>query len=299
MAPALRSVPWLAPGGTLVRRGFGGRALLARRLAAVATACFAASAPHVAAAEPPQQLLDEALRAHRVILLGEVHDNPAQHALRLTALRALLAAGARPALLMEQFDRERQPDLDRAAAQPGATADEVIAAAAAPGAGWQWPLYRPFVALALEYRLPLVAANVSRAESRGVMAAGLAASGFSAEVPFDIESAQTQAMVEGHCGMLDASQARRMALAQIARDQFMARLVQSHAQRGAVLLAGNGHVRRDIGVPRWLSGPARAAAVSIGLQEASVPQAESYDVVLSTAAQPRPDPCAAMAMRRG
>jgi hypothetical protein len=42
-------------------------------------------------------------------LLGEVHDNAAQHALRLRAFEALLATGARPALAMEQFDRNRQP----------------------------------------------------------------------------------------------------------------------------------------------------------------------------------------------
>jgi hypothetical protein len=48
-----------------------------------------------------------------VVLLGEVHDHPQQHALRLAAFDAWLAAGARPALLMEQFDAARQPEIDR------------------------------------------------------------------------------------------------------------------------------------------------------------------------------------------
>jgi hypothetical protein len=43
-----------------------------------------------------------------LVLLGEVHDHPQQHALRLDAFRAHLGRGARPALVMEQFDRRRR-----------------------------------------------------------------------------------------------------------------------------------------------------------------------------------------------
>ena len=256
-----------------------------------------AQAPRVAAGTPEQQL-GAALRARPVVLLGEVHDNAAQHALRAAALRSLLESGARPALLMEQFDRERQADLDRALSRPGVTADEVIDAAtpADPAMqGWAWPFYRPYVALALEYRLPLIAANVSRADSRRVLQDGLAAMGFDAAVPVDIETAQARAIVEGHCGMLDAAQAGRMVGAQVARDQFMARAIEEHAMRGAVLIAGNGHVRSDVGVPRWLSPATRARSVSIGLLEAGdEANATAYDKALQTDRQPRPDPCEAM-----
>ena len=48
-----------------------------------------------------------------LLLLGEVHDNAAQPAQRLQRLQQALAQGARPALLMEQFDRERQPQIDQ------------------------------------------------------------------------------------------------------------------------------------------------------------------------------------------
>ena len=243
------------------------------------------------------QALTAALRSHPIVLLGEVHDSTAQHALRAAALRALVEGGARPALLMEQFDREQQAELDRALMRPGATADEVIAAAA-PGAGstpgWAWPLYRPYVALAIEYHLTLVAANVSRADTRRVLQGGLAALGFDASVPPDIEAAQARAIVDGHCGALDEAQARRLVVAQIARDQFMARAIDLHAAHGAVLLAGNGHVRRDIGVPRWLGAATRARSVSIGLLEEGDPNAAAFDFTLSTAAQTRPDPCAGL-----
>ena len=115
--------------------------------------------------------------------------------------------------------------------------------------GWAWPFYRPYVALAIEYRLPIVAANVSRDDARRVLKDGLPALGFDARVPTDIEAAQAGAIAASHCGMIDTAQAGRMVGAQVARDQFMARTIEANAARGAVLIAGNGHVRRDVGVP--------------------------------------------------
>jgi hypothetical protein len=53
--------------------------------------------------------------------------------------------------------------------------------------GWDWSFYRPYVALAIEHRLPLIAANVSRADTRRVLKEGLPALGFEARVPADID----------------------------------------------------------------------------------------------------------------
>jgi uncharacterized iron-regulated protein len=148
-----------------------------------------------------------------VVLLGEVHDNAAQHALRLRAFEALLAGGARPALVMEQFDREHQAAIDaRRAASPPPDADALIAAGRG-GNGWQWPYYRPFVELALAHGLPIVAANVGRDEARRVMRDGLAAHGFDAEVPAEMLAAHAQVIEASHCGMVGGELAARMALA--------------------------------------------------------------------------------------
>ena len=271
--------------------------LLATLLAALL--CAACAAPATA---PPQSLADDianALRSRQLVLLGEVHDNRAQHAARAAALAALLKSGARPALLMEQFDRERQPDIARARAAPGADAASVIAAAVpAGGGGWDWSLYEPYVALALQHGLPLVAANVSRTDARRISADGLAAHGFDAAVPRDVLDAQVQAIVASHCGHVDLPRAEQMALAQIARDQFMARQIAAHADGSVLLLAGNGHVRRDIGVPRWLAPALRARSLVIGLAEspdaASGGGSPAFDRQLATPAQPRPDPCEGM-----
>ena len=231
-----------------------------------------------------------------LVLLGEVHDNAVQHALRLRAFEASLAAGHRPALLMEQFDRDRQADIDRQRAQrPAPDAAALVAAASAPGAGWDWAFYKPFITLALRHDLPIVAANVSRTEARAVMKQGLAASGFNPTVPADVEAGIVAAVLASHCGLLDEATARRMALAQSARDQFMAQMVEKHASRGVLLLAGNGHVQTDLGVPRWLSPATRARSESIGLLEGDGAGAPApFDRVVFTAAQARPDPCEGM-----
>jgi uncharacterized iron-regulated protein len=255
-----------------------------RRLPALALALLAACAnlgPALTLRQP-------------VTLLGEVHDNAAQHALRLRAFEQLLATGARPALAMEQFDRESQPEIDRlragtTAAEAGARADAIIRAAGAPG--WQWHFYRPFIVLALRYRLPLAAASIGRGEARQIMRDGLAAHGFDADVPASVLDTLAADIEASHCGEVAADIARRMALAQVARDQQMARVLEPFAARGAVLLAGNGHVRTDVGAPRWLSPATRARSEAIGVLERGDPL-EAYDRRVFTPAAERADPCA-------
>jgi uncharacterized iron-regulated protein len=241
------------------------------------------------ASAPP---LPPALHFDRpIVLLGEVHDNAEQHALRLRAFKALLASGARPALALEQFDRERQPDIDRLLTRrPRPTAADVVAVAG--GSGWRWEYYLPFIALALEHGLPVIAANVSRDDARRVMRDGLAAHGFDAAVPDELLAALAAQIEASHCGMLDAATAGRMALAQVARDQFMARVLQANAGRGVVLLAGNGHVRTDVGVPRWLSAELRRRSLAVGVLEEGDATA-AFDRRVFTAPHTRPDPCAA------
>ena len=244
--------------------------------------------------------------AATVLLLGEVHDNAAQHALRVQAFQALLVTGARPALLMEQFDREHQGEIDKLRADQSRVDATKVIAAGAGSPGWNWAFYRPFIDLALAYDLPIVAANVSRTEGRRVMAQGLAASGFDAAVPADVSKALSTAIEASHCGVIDAATAQRMVPIQVARDQFMARMIEAHAPRGVVLLAGNGHVRKDIGVPRWLTPATRAKTKAHGYLEvgdntgSAKPAASNttantaFDAVTFTPVQKRDDPCEAM-----
>ncbi|MCD6680429.1 MAG: ChaN family lipoprotein [Burkholderiaceae bacterium] len=298
-------------------------------LAGALAGCAAtgASAPGLPPAPPasshtPFVALPAAAADADFLLLGELHDNVAQHRLRLHWLEAL--AERHPfALALEQFDADRQDALDRAraedtreSARPATAPDLAVRArriAQAAGFdfhGWDWDLYRPAIELALRRGLPLVAANLSPADTtqvaRGSVPPAPAPPGWGAE--------QTEAMRasirQGHCGLLPERAVDAMGLAQRTRDDRIARaLVDARERTGlpVVLLAGNGHLRRDIGVPLHLAAlRPRARIVSIAMLErsgageggsAAAPDQESFDLVVRTDAQPREDPCVALRER--
>ena len=80
----------------------------------------------------------------------------------------------------------------------------------------------------------------------------------------------------------------------MARDIVLARAIGPYLDRGVVLLAGNGHVRRDIGVPFWLSADAARGAVSIGMLERDgdglARESEDFDAYVITERAVRTDP---------
>jgi uncharacterized iron-regulated protein len=263
-----------------VRADLDGAVDVRRRRLMAGGLCFALAA----CAARPQGAVPRA----PVLLLGEVHDHPEVHARRLDLMRSLLALGRRPAVIMEQLDAYRQRELDRVRADRSTDAAAVIAAAGA--AGWDWQMYRPYIELVLAHHLPLVGANLSRAAARQVMRDGLAAHGFDEVVPQDVLVSQLQQIQISHCGTVDRDTARAMVLAQVARDQLMARLVERRALGGALLLAGNGHVRTDIGVPRWLSPATRRITEAIGFVEQG-DDVIAYDRRIELPVHPRPNPC--------
>jgi uncharacterized iron-regulated protein len=284
---------------------------LARRAALAASAGALALSPAFAAtallADPAA--LADAMQTRRIVLLGEVHDNAEQHALRVAALRLLLARGHAPAIAFEQFDRERQADIDRARRERPRDADYLIAQAQG-NPSWRWELYRPFVQLALDHDLPIVAANLSRADAMKVGTGGYAALAdvelravlTGRELPEGFARKIERAIAAGHCDLLPSSALPGMAQAQMARDAALATALAPHAARGVVLLTGNGHARRDVGVPFWLPQRERDAAISIAILERDgdgegAIAAEHFDAWASTARAERPDPCKDLAKR--
>lgn len=261
--------------------------------------------------EASPQALAAAMALRRTVLLGEVHDNGAQHALRAEALRLRIEAGARPAIAFEQFDRERQADIDRVRREEPGNADALIEAAGARN--WDWKHYRPFVQLALDFDLPIVAANLSRREAIKVSTQGWSALFDATEqaalgldrLPAEFIADHERAVARGHCDLLPAESLPSMARAQIARDLVLARSLLPYLSRGVVLLTGNGHVRKDMGVPHWLTAEQRREVIAIGLLEANSGEVgvavedlkQRYDVVLRTAPADRPDPCEALRKR--
>src|SRR5439155_15184454 len=88
-------------------------------------------------------------------------------------------------------------------------------------------------------------------------------------------------IVESHCNKLPEAVVPRLVLAQRVRDAAMAQaLVNDATADGAILIAGNGHVRNDLGVPVYLHAPglpdAAAQSISLALIEVA-PEDERSD----------------------
>lgn len=259
------------------------------------------------AAQP--DVLTAALQGQRVIFLGEVHDNAVQHALRIEVLRRLVAAGERPAIAFEQFDRERQSDIDRARRERPRDAGYLIE----QGGGaktWRWEFYRPFVQLALDFDLPIVAANLSRKDAMKLSTEGWSVLFDAAAIeklgierlPAEIRAAHQREIQRGHCDLIPAGDLPAMARAQIGRDLVLAQSIRPYLAQGVVLLTGNGHVRKDIGVPAWLTAEELSHAISVGMLEEGELDAPDtlalrFDLYVVTAAADRPDQCAELRKR--
>lgn len=237
----------------------------------------------------PDDVLARASGANHVIL-GETHDNPEHHRLQRLVMEKL--PGPR-SLAMEQFDSEHQAAID-AAFSKKADAEAIADAGRFDRKGWNWPLYRPLVELALERRWPIIAANLSRTEARRIVRdPSLSNLPLAPEVSKALEND----IADSHCGQRpEPKLLAGMVAAQRARDARMASLLKSPS----VLITGSGHARRDRGAPVYMPG---ADIVSIGFTEIDADKRSpqdylegfysraSFDFVWFTARAEREDPC--------
>jgi uncharacterized iron-regulated protein len=259
-----------------------------------------------------------ALAARRLILLGEKHDSAEHHRLQARILDALVRAGRRPAVAFEMLPADVGPALAEALGADEVTPADVAAAVAWDESGWpDFALYEPAVAAALAAGLPLVAADLSRSDRQTLREAGI--SGLPSErvtrlaLDEPLTAAQRSALEDGireaHCGYAPEAHLPRMVELQRARDAALADAMllaaDPHGVDGAVLIAGAGHARRDLGVPVYLARRGVGAEVaSVALLEIDLEGAEPgdalaelfggrppYDYVWLTPLVDREDPC--------
>lgn len=198
------------------------------------------------------ELAQELLGA-RYILLGEKHDNPDHHVIQLNILTYLLQQGIVESLTLEMLD-ESVADVLSELYSVGAMNETVLKEFLEwDDEGWEWQFYGPLIAAAYEARLRIAAGNISRATVGAVYAdenaidvSGILSAAAEEQLLIDIDVS--------HCGQLPESQFPAMFRVQQARDQAMANSMQSQqADRLSVLIAGNYHVRQDLGVPNYLA----------------------------------------------
>lgn len=260
-------------------------ALTGAALLLALTGCAATPAPS------PDAVIDRLLPTP-ALLLGEQHDAAEHQALQKTTVELLARRGQLAAVVMEMADRGRHTD-----GLPASATEAQVREALGwtDETGWPWPTYGSVVMAAVRAGVPVAGGNLPRSSMRAAM------QDRSLDDVLDSPGLERQktGIREGHCGLLPESQIGPMTRIQLARDRAMAQTVMERAQPGrtVLLIAGNGHVRQDIGVPRHL--PAgfghRVLVARAGEAGAGLPA----DAVWPTPALPPQDHCAELRQRFG
>jgi len=269
-----------------------------------------------ATAVEPDDLIDRLAQA-RFALVGEVHDNPDHHRLQGWIIAQLAQAGASPTIVMEMISRDQEETLSEYLSRPDASAQGLGPALAWGESGWPaWPNYQPIAEAALLAKLSIVAGNPSRAITRQTAQQGLdslsgerrAALGLDDPLSPALAEALSDELYDGHCQLIAREKLAPMASIQRLRDAFMAEAMVNAGREGAVLIAGNGHVRADRGVPWYLRrrAPDNGVAVLMLVElnargdapgdyvETGPNGAPLADFIWLTPRAERPDPCEQM-----
>ncbi len=230
------------------------------------------------------------LRTADHVLLGELHDNRRHHVLRGELVVDL---GPQAVVVAEQLPRGRRV---------GAAADlkARLTDAGFDDRAWGWPAHEPLFGPILANGLPVLGGNAPADQVRQVARGG--ADAWPAEaralldaapLPASAQAALASDLSVGHCGQLPAARVPSMAAAQRLRDAAMWGTLRDARGRPAVLVAGNGHVRRDYGVAQLAAVLApQARTVSVGFFESGDEIKDApYDFVWLTVPAKRGDPC--------
>ncbi len=242
-----------------------------------------------------ESALAEILKSADIVLLGELHDNKLHHEAR-GRLIARFADHRRTVI------SEHLPAPNQVTFQSDIKTD--LVAAGFDTEGWDWPIHQSLYEQIKNKGLSVVGGNLPKEEARRMFLQGVSS------LPERMAKTYTQSrldetaerkldhdLVEGHCGKLPDKYLSRMRFAQRMTDLSLTHNLLD--RRPSLLIAGNGHVRRDYGVPQILASVApELKVVSIGfLEQGSGTQdllqsvSGQYDFIWITERAERKDPC--------
>ncbi|KAJ55073.1 hypothetical protein ACMU_15060 [Actibacterium mucosum KCTC 23349] len=233
----------------------------------------------------------------QIVISGEIHDNPAHQQGHADLARAI---GAK-ALVFEMLS-QAQADL----ATPDLIGDRERLQTAL---GWNasgWPdfvAYYPIFAAAPDARI--YGAAVPREAARAAFSDGIAATfgpdaaafGLTEPLPDNEQVLREADQLAAHCNALPAEMLPIMVSIQRLRDASLARAALTALQDtgGPVLVVtGNGHARRDRGIPVYLAKAAPDVTIHVrGQGEFGRLPRGGFDATTLAAPVDRDDPCAA------
>ncbi len=256
--------------------------------------------------------LDAAVAGADLVILGEVHDNGLHHAEQARIVSRFAPGG----LAFEQIPFREESvvnGLIHHGADPYTIGEQI---------GWDdlgWPDWADYAQIIAASPGAYVAGggvdretlmNAMRSTAAEVWGPSAKEWGLDRELASAGRDDLVAEMIAAHCGMMPEDMIPGMIEAQRLRDARFAAALLRAQQLGfngrAALITGNGHARRDRGVPFYLGVMAPdLVLVTVGMVEVT-PEALSledyptpYDYVIFTAPAERPDPCAELRSKYG
>ncbi|MEO8858597.1 MAG: ChaN family lipoprotein [Burkholderiaceae bacterium] len=262
------------------------RSLLRHTLAWVSGAICIGLLQACATSQPSISSRIDALLPADIILFGEQHDAPQHHVLERALVLGLTRRGQLAALALEMAEKGRST----ATLARDASETAVQTALQWDASGWNWSDYGPVVMAAVRGGVPVLGANLPRADMRAAMVEAT----LDNQLGADSLAQQRDNIRSGHCFLLPESQIAPMTRIQIARDAAMAKTLVAAVRPGktVLLVAGGGHVLRNLGVPQHLPSTLHTKVVLAVAGEAASGTAASVDAVWSTPPVPPVDHCA-------
>ncbi len=235
--------------------------------------------------------------AQDIVVIGEIHDNPHHHEMQAEKVQALKPA----ALVFEMLTAEQvalitlenRGDKDRLAHVLGW--DE---------SGWpDFDYYFPIMEAAPVARI--FGAGLTRDQAQATLSQSpehvfgerYDRFGLKSALPADQQSAREAHQMAAHCDALPEEMLGTMVTIQRLRDTMIARAaIEALEQTGGpvAVITGNGHARKDWGMPAVLRYVAPELSVFVvGQTEDDLQIEGEFDEILSSPAPVREDPCAA------
>ena len=219
-----------------------------------------------------------AIEESRYLILGEKHDNPDHHELQLAILNHLLDLNLVSLVAFEMMDSDSQERLDTLHSAKNQDSEALKEYLQWDEEGWEWLFYGPLIYSAYSSGVSIKASNLSN--SRMMEIYGLSELPPELDIFDDITRRRLASDIdESHCGLLPESQFPSMIRVQQGRDYSMASSLSSRKDElMKILIAGNYHARKDLGVPKYLmANDLRLAAdsiVSVSFMEVNLNETE-------------------------
>lgn len=210
--------------------------------------------------QPFERIID-LLAGQQVVYIGETHSQYGDHLLQLQIIEALQAKGRPLQIGLEMFPRSSQKALDAYVRGQGNELDFIRNSGYFEVWGYDYRLYRDIFRYARARSIPLIALNIDKNITSRVFRDGSTDNltpDQQAVIPkerdLDLPGYQERlrAAFSRHAaphGMGDSGFIQAQALWDEAMAEAIIKAHSSHPDRLLVVLAGNGHVTRDSGIP--------------------------------------------------